>query len=86
MKTTKRRVYRVQWERKSREWTLRWPERHHASRAFFSVQRDAIQEGRVVARAEWADGGTPAQLVVHGKSGKILWEASYGRDPKRYPS
>lgn len=50
----------------------------------FKTQKAAIYWARRRGR-EYARTGRLAQLVVHGKNGQILFENTYGRDPKRYP-
>lgn len=45
-----------------------------------------ISEGRIAARSEWFAHERPSQLVVHGKDGRVNFESTYGKDPKRYPS
>ncbi len=31
----------------------------------------------------WRNLNRPGQVVLHGKDGRIRWERTYGRDPKR---
>jgi hypothetical protein len=48
----------------------------------FDTQKEAIEIAVLSARTVWA-GGRRAQVVLHGKSGRVRWERSYGRDPRR---
>jgi hypothetical protein len=45
-----------------------------------ATQRLAVSWGRRMARNLWEQDGRPTQLVVHGRSGRIVDEASYGSD------
>ena len=74
----KRFVIRVQY--KAKAWYLKSP----VDSRNYPTQAAAIQDGREWARQRWFS-GYPSQLVVHGKSGRILWESTFGRDPKRFP-
>lgn len=74
-----RAVYRVTWSRREAEWWVRLPTgaaSRHGTRA------DAVGHGRELARWDW-DHGKLAQLVVHRRDGKIAFERTYGRDPRR---
>lgn len=48
----------------------------------YDRKSDAVSEARDLAKAELARGGL-AQLVVHGRNGKIQEERTYGKDPRR---
>lgn len=50
----------------------------------FPKKMDALAVGRSIAQQIWREGGL-AQVVVHGKDGKIQKEWTYGRDPRRFP-
>ena len=41
-----------------------------------------VARGRAAGRTWWSRGQT-AQLVVHGRDGRIRFENTYGRDPVR---
>jgi len=45
------------------------------STAHFRSQRDAMEEGRRLAR------GNRSEHIVHGRDGRIRQRDSYGRDP-----
>lgn len=49
----------------------------------FASKRKAIDEGRLAGRSYW-DAGRLAQLVVKGKNGRIMFENTYGKDPRRH--
>ncbi len=51
---------------------LHWHDRREA----------AVATGRLLCLLAHARGGL-AQLVMHGVSGRILWERTYGADPRR---
>lgn len=48
---------------------------------WYPTQAGAIRNGRYYGH-RIHDAGRLSQLVVHGKSGRILWESTYGKDPK----
>ena len=43
----------------------------------------AVDFGRRLARHAWQKDGCLAQLVVHGRNGRVQFENTYGRDPRR---
>lgn len=45
----------------------------------------AVKLGRGLARQLWLGTGTPSQLVIRNRDGRISNEHTYGRDPKRFP-
>lgn len=46
------------------------------------TKAEAVELGREKAKLVRADGGL-AQLVVHGRDGRIQYEHTYGDDPRR---
>jgi hypothetical protein len=50
----------------------------------WTTKEYALTESRRYARVRWLKHGELGQLVVHGKDGRIRFEATYGRDPRRY--
>ena len=79
----KRKVLRVV-PRVGGGWFLRGPRFDGVGGALcYPTQDQAVDAGRIAGREWWYEGVT-TQLVVHGRSGKILWEATYGRDPRRF--
>lgn len=60
-------------------WKLVGPTR----RQHFTRKADAVWYGRLAARTRWLK-GQPAQLIVHGRDGKIQTEHTYGSDPERF--
>lgn len=49
-----------------------------------TTKRDAVAFARREGRSVWKTEG-PAQVVVFTKRGRIAYEATYGRDPRRFP-
>ena len=82
MRRRKRIVMRIKPKRNLNllDWVLTAP--GEPVRKFFT-QRAAIRIGAAIGR-DLLHHGYLAQLVCHGKSGRILWERTYGRDPKRF--
>lgn len=77
----KRIVFRIQWDRPRKKWAIYWGKQY---------QCDLFPQSSAVAFAvEWANEqlwrryGKPTQVVLHGKDGRIRWERTYGRDPRR---
>jgi hypothetical protein len=81
---TKRSIYRVLFDRTLGAWVLRHPQTPGGDKVSETYQRQslAIAGGREKCRT-LAAGGWPAQLVVHGRSGRIRFEATYVGDPER---
>jgi hypothetical protein len=75
----KRLIYRVQWNRQIGMWRVYIGRDHYHSTL---LQREAIEEAVGAARVQW-NTGRPTQVVLHGKNGRIRWERTYGRDPRR---
>lgn len=78
MARRKRVVLRV--KRQNRGWALTGP---RELRNWFPSQYEAIARGRYEAHQIFSH-GCLAQLVVHGRDGKIRTEWTYGADPRRY--
>lgn len=76
----KRRVYRVS-AMKAGGWVLTFAS---GGSMIFATKRNAIEDGRRIAREAWEVHGTPCQLVVHNRDGRIAFEHTYGRDPERF--
>ena len=77
----KRIVYRIKYnKREACPWEIKWP--HSGLTAGYSTQAEVVAFAVSRARADWR-AGQPAQVVLHGKDGRIRWERTYGRDPKR---
>lgn len=79
VRVPRRTILTVRWN-KSRAW---WhsPEMRMAE----TVKKYLIARLAEFLRDRWKE-GTPGQLRVYGKNGRIQFERTYGRDPKRYPS
>ncbi len=76
-----RLVYRVRAVRRGRDgWVVITP---GGVRQAYATKRVAVSTGRRWARDRWERHGLLAQLVVHGRDGRIQFEATYGRDPRR---
>lgn len=85
MAKLKRVVLRIVWTKRGRCWKLEGARRNAS---FYELKPFAIASGVALCREIWNGGtGTPAQLVVHNKSGRgkgrISFERTYGRDPRR---
>lgn len=78
---SRRVVYRV--KPSGAGWRLTLPERGGGSRFFFR-KTDAVAKARFFARARWEERVEPAQLVVHKRNGRVQYERTYGRDPRRH--
>ena len=74
----KRIVYRI----KYRKTEPLFPWQNGATHTLHCTQADAVRYAIAHARADRSDGRL-AQVVLHGKDGRIRWERTYGRDPKR---
>lgn len=75
----KRIVYRVQWAKTMQEWIV---VRSKIIVCGHARQAAAIECAVTEARDDWQN-RYPAQVVLHGKNGRIRWERTYGRDPRR---
>lgn len=75
----KRTVIRVRWRDGA------WCARLGPEEVCFATQPAAVKWAVREARALWFDCGKLAQVVLHGKHGRIRWERTYGRDPRRTP-
>lgn len=78
-----RTIFRIAWSAREGRWVL---SRRSATASFepqtfrFKVYAIAVAAQRC---RELERGGELAQLVVHGKSGRIQFERTYGADPER---
>jgi hypothetical protein len=77
----KRRVWQVGWQDRGGYWEI-WEVGQKASdrRDFRPTQVQAITWAKALAKKN-----RPSQVRVRGKSGRVLYECTYGQDPKRYP-
>lgn len=77
----RRRVYDFGWE--CRSWKLRERKSGYPERTYVGLtKKTALSMARALCR-EIHEMGELVQLVVRGKDGRILFEATYGKDPKR---
>lgn len=72
-------VFRVTFDSSSGFWVIR---RAGETVDYHKRKVAAVLLGRQLARQEWK-AGRKSQLVVHGKSGRIQFEWTYGADPER---
>ena len=77
----KRQDYRVQFI--GGEWHVGGPAVPKAL-LWLRTRDQAVEVGRLLCALTLARGGR-AQLVLHGKDGRIRWERTYGADPRRTP-
>lgn len=77
----KRLIYRAQFM--GGEWHVGGPAVPKALR-WLRTRDQAIEVGRLLCALARARGSL-AQLVLHGRDGKIRWERTYGADPRRTP-
>jgi hypothetical protein len=80
--TAKRVICRVRWISGDKE--FRW----HMTLdltffAHFVTKRRAVEFAADYCRSMRESEGSPAQLVVHNKNGRIAFERTYGDDPRR---
>lgn len=83
----KRRIIRVRWYTCHRKWGYRRPATCTATNAGEEVRVRTKQTAVAWAREDChllRKAGFLCQLVVHGKNGRIQYENTYGRDPRRY--
>lgn len=75
----RRTILTVRWDRTRHAW--------HCREAGWEAEIKVylIRKAAAFMRDLWKD-RTPGQLRVYGKNGRIQFERTYGRDPKRYPS
>ena len=77
----KRIVFRLRWGKGNKLWMLlRGKEIVQESK----TKVEALKAGVAMARDLRYSEGTPSQLVVHGKDGKIQFERTYGKDPEKH--
>ena len=74
----KRCVIRVVWRGDA------WAVEHGQLRVKLARQSLAVNFARFLAGEHHTSGGL-AQVVLHGKAGRIRWERTYGADPRRTP-
>ncbi len=75
----KRIVYRVQRNASWGVWEINTAAGWLAS---YDTQAEAVREAIRTAHSDRAEGRL-AQVVLHGRDGRIRWERTYGRDPAR---
>jgi hypothetical protein len=78
--TIQRVVYRVQYSKRERLWTV--SERGNPVFHRWPTKDGAIQCGRFHATRDF-NNGIRTQLVIHRKDGQIQSERTYGADPVR---
>jgi hypothetical protein len=81
--TAKRIIFRVQWNRSNGLWHILRDGELVDLTGTRPVKRDAIQRAAEYCRDMLESEGTPSQLVVHSKNGRICFERTYGNDPRR---
>jgi len=76
----KRVRFVVAWDRRDQQWEV-------SINGFVEygthAKKDAVVYARDMARGMRESEGTPAQLIVKGKNGRIQFEHTYGKDPKK---
>lgn len=76
----KRQIFRINFHRKIGDWLV-WivgfKKTHH-----FASQAEAVSFATTAARLTQG-AGELAQVVLHGRDGRVRWERTYGADPKR---
>lgn len=75
----KRRVFVVAWDRARHVWTLH--ERSGETTTTYRRKRDAIEAGRFICR----ELGSPAQLIIKNKNGRIAKEGEHTYPRKSDP-
>ena len=78
----KRAIYEVRWKKRWAVWTMGLRGTRQSLLNTYFTKNAAVSGGVWYARRQWKL-GTPAQLVVFAKNGRICFERTYGRDPKR---
>lgn len=79
----KRTIIRVQWRKSERGWAVK----EASSGKILAIpltQAAAVKRAVYEARVRLLD-GLLSQVMLHGKDGRIRWERTYGRDPRRSP-
>lgn len=76
-----RRKIRVRWFNTVSLWGFRdtFEEQEHR----YARKEDAVWAARYLARGRWRNNGELTQLIVCGKNGRIQYENTYGKDPRR---
>ncbi len=80
MKIAKRTVARVQWHAATKQWVVTVGGHVFAP---CDAKAHLVKRAALHMRRLHELGGFNAQLVVHGKDGRIQFERTYGADPKR---
>lgn len=77
----KREVWSVRWDKSSRWWHVV----DHLRNVIYSyrVKAVAVSTAASECRGVWEGGGNLAQLRVFNKNGRIAFERTYGKDPRR---
>lgn len=79
LKPPKREVYALRWNRTAQRWHC--PQTGQSTAQKQPLLRQLAQQ----LRKRWRSLHIPCQLRVYGQHGRIQFERTYGRDPKRYP-
>ena len=76
----KREVWSVRWVSHDRLWHV-----ENGGRLIgrYLLKNNAVFAGAANARSRWNDEEILAQLKVFNKNGRIAFERSYGKDPRR---
>jgi len=72
----------VRWDRGDEQWVVR---KGSSVLEVFPGKQAAVSYGRRQGRYLWEVEGR-TQLTVFTKQGRIAYEATYGHDPRKYPS
>lgn len=84
----KRRVYRVRWVKERTCWIFavffRGKSVYDGDSAWGAnlIKKDCVDAAAACCRDRLATGKT-SQLVVHNKDGRVAFERTYGKDPRR---
>lgn len=81
----RRKVVAVRWDKRLKLWVAR-PHTRFSGRPFagWRLKAEAVMEAASLLRNNWEVGDQLGQLRVYGKSGRIQFERTYGKDPKRF--
>jgi hypothetical protein len=79
--TAKRIIFRVRWVKTIKRWQV--TQEGTAMFESVNVKTEAISIGANYAKSMLESEGSPSQLVVHNKNGRIAFERTYGNDPRR---
>lgn len=78
MRSQSREVYTIRWRKDVKQWIC--PQLNIS----FSPKTEFIRIMAGRLRHRWRDAMVPCQLRVYGKNGRIQFERTYGRDPRRF--